>query len=165
MPTTTLDPTLVEFLRGRRIATLATENPDRSAHLTAVWYLFEAGSLFVATSSRSRKARNLAERPKASLMVDLRKAGSEKGVTASGKVELITGNEAQKLNHRIHSRYLSAAALADPQIGPVFAAFDDITIKLTPDSWISWDMAIIDAQSFGGKLCTTPGYLLRLDEA
>ena len=163
MPTHTLDPAFTEFLCGRRIATLATENADGSAHLTAVWYLFENGELFVATSSRTRKARNLAERPKASLMVDLRKPGSEKGVTASGKVELITGNAAQKLNHSIHSRYLSAAAMADPQIGPVFAAFDDITIKLTPDAWFSWDMAVIDSQAFGGKLGSTPGYMLPLD--
>src|SRR5207248_744352 len=39
------DPGLVErleeFLAGRRIACLATENPDGSAYLTAVWFLYE----------------------------------------------------------------------------------------------------------------------------
>ena len=66
MPIQTLDPTLQEILRGRYIATLGTENADGTIHLTAVWYLFEDGYLFVATSSKSRKARNLAARPKAS---------------------------------------------------------------------------------------------------
>jgi len=61
-----LDPTIEEILGGRHIATLGTENADGSLHLTAVWYLFEGGNLFVATSSRSRKARNLAARPNAS---------------------------------------------------------------------------------------------------
>jgi general stress protein 26 len=77
MPTQTLDPTLQEILRGRYIATLGTENTDGTIHLTAVWYLFEDGYLFVATSSKSRKARNLAARPKASLMVDVRKPAAE----------------------------------------------------------------------------------------
>ena len=66
MPTQTLDPALQELLRGRYIATLATENQDGTIHLTAVWYLFESGGLYVATSSKTQKARNVAARPKAS---------------------------------------------------------------------------------------------------
>jgi PPOX class probable F420-dependent enzyme len=163
MPTQTLHPSFQEFLRGRHIATLGTENPDATIHLTAVWYLFEDGCLFVATSSKSRKARNLAARPKASLMVDIRKPGKERGVTAAGRVEVISGDHSRQINRRIHSRYLSAAAIADPQIEPVFASFDDITIRLTPASWITWDMAALDAQAFGGRLGGTPGYMLPLD--
>ncbi len=163
MPTQTLDPSFQELLRGRYIATLGTEKADGSIHLTAVWYLFESGSLYVATSSRTQKARNVAARPKASLMVDARKPGAERGVTAAGKVEVISGSQSQEINRRIHSRYLSAAAMSDPEIGPVFASFDDVTIRLTPVSWITWDMAVLDAQAFGGKLGRTPGYLLPLD--
>jgi PPOX class probable F420-dependent enzyme len=163
MPTRTLDPTLQEFLRGRHIATLGTENSDGTIHLTAVWYLFESGCLFIATSSKTQKARNVAARPKASLMVDMRKPGAERGVTAAGRVEVISGDPSQAINRRVHSRYMSAAAMSDPHIGPVFAAFDDVTIRLTPESWIAWDMAVLDAQAFGGRLSATPGYLLPLD--
>jgi general stress protein 26 len=163
MATPTLDPTLQKLLRGSYIATLGTENGDGSIHLTAVWYLFEGGDLFIATSSKSRKARNILARAKASLMVDVRKPGAERGVNGSGKAELISGEQSREINLRIHKRYLSAAALADPQIEPVFAAFDDVTIKITPGSWTAWDMAVLDAQAFGGKLGATPGYLLPLD--
>lgn len=163
MPTQTLAPAFQELLRGRYIASLGTENADGTIHLTAVWYLFEGGCLYVATSSRTQKARNVAARPKASLMVDARKPGAERGVTAAGKVELISGHESQEINRRIHSRYLSAAALSDPHVGPVFASFDDVTIRLTPTSWITWDMAVLDAQALGGRLGGTPGYLLPLD--
>jgi F420H(2)-dependent biliverdin reductase len=163
MPTQTLDPKLQELLRGRYIATLGTENPDGTIHLTAVWYLFESGSLFVATSSKTQKARNVAARPKASLMVDSRKPGTERGVTATGRVEVISGEQSKEINRRIHSRYLSAEAISDPHIGPVFASFDDVTIRLTPVSWITWDMAVLDAQAFGGRLGGTPGYMLPLD--
>jgi PPOX class probable F420-dependent enzyme len=163
MPTQKLDPTLQDLLRGRYIATLGTENADGTIHMTAVWYLFEDGHLFVATSSKSRKARNIAARPKASLMVDVRKPGAERGVNAAGRAEMISGGKSQEINRRIHNRYMSAAAMSDPQIGPVFASFDDVTLRLTPVSWTGWDMATLDAQAFGGRLGTTPGYLLPLD--
>jgi PPOX class probable F420-dependent enzyme len=163
MPTKTLDPALQEFLRGRHIASLGTENTDGTIHLTAVWYLFESGCLFIATSSKTQKARNVAARPKASLMVDARKPGTERGVTAAGSVEVISGDQSKEINRLIHSRYLSAAAISDPHVGPVFASFDDVTLRLTPVSWFSWDMAVLDAQAFGGRLGGTLGYMLPLD--
>ena len=163
MPTRTLDPALQELLRGRYIATFGTENSDGSIHLTAVWYLFESGSLYVATSSKSRKARNVAARPRASLMVDVRRPGAERGVTAAGRADVITGDQSQEINRRIHGRYMSAGAISDPHIGPVFASFDDVTIRLAPESWTTWDMAVLDAQALGGRLSGTPGYLLPLD--
>lgn len=163
MPTQKLDPTLEQFLRGRHIATFGSENADGSIHLTAVWYLFESGCLFIATSSKTRKARNVAARPKASLMVDMRKPGSQRGVSAAGRVDLISGGQSQEINRHIHSRYLSAAAMSDPHVGPVFESFDDVTLRLTPVSWTAWDMAGLDAQALGGRLGKTPGYMLPLD--
>src|SRR3984893_15349477 len=135
MPTQTLDPTFQKLLEGRHIATFGTENADGSIHLTAVWYLFEGGSLFVATSSKSRKARNIAARSKASLMVDVRQPGAERGVNAAGRAELISGEPSREINRRIHRRHMSAAALSDPHVGPVFESFDDVTIRLAPVSW------------------------------
>jgi PPOX class probable F420-dependent enzyme len=163
MSAQTLDPAFQQMLQRRFIATLGTTNAGGSIHLTAVWYLFEDGRLYVATSSKSRKARNVAAQPKASLMVDARKPGSERGVTAAGRADLLSGDQSREINRRIHTRYLSAAAMADPQIEPVFASFDDVTLRLTPESWFTWDMATLDAQAFGGRLGGTPGYLLPLD--
>ena len=163
MPAQTLDPAFQQMLQRRFIATLGTTNADGSIHLTAVWYLFEDGCLYIATSSKSRKARNVAAQPKASLMVDVRKPGSERGVTAAGRADLLSGSQSREINRRIHTRYLSAAAMADPQIEPVFASFDDVTLRLTPESWFTWDMAALDVQAFGGRLGATPGYLLPLD--
>jgi PPOX class probable F420-dependent enzyme len=151
-----------DLLKGRHIASIGTENPDGSIHLTAVWYVYDNGAFYIATSSRSRKARNVAARPKASVMVDVRSGGGEHGVSASGRAEIMRGDQSQKMNGRVHSRYLSQAALADARIGPVFRAMDDVTIRLTPTSWISWDTAAVDAQFFGGLLGKTPGCFLPL---
>lgn len=158
-----IDSSLQEFLAGRHIGTVATENADGTIHMTAVWYVFEDGHFYIATSSKTRKARNLAARPRTSVMVDSRKPGKERGVTAFGRSALVSGRESQEINRRIHSRYLSSTALADPKVGPVFAGFDDVTIRIVPDSWISWDMAAVDAQVFAGRLGNTPGYMLPLD--
>jgi general stress protein 26 len=158
-----LDPSLHELLQRRLIATLGTENADGTIHLTAVWFLFEENSLYIATSSQTKKARNILAKPKASLMVDLRKPATERGLTVACKAELLSGDRSKQPNRRIHSRYLSVAAMADPQIEPVFASFDDVTIQLTPESSFMWDMATLDAQAFGGRLGGTPGYLLPLD--
>ena len=151
-----------DLLNGRYIATLGTQNADGFVHLTAVWYLFENGRAYVATSSRSRKARNIAARGKASLMADLRVPGVERAVVAMGNAEIITGEESKELNLRIHHKYLSERALADPRVGQRLAEIDDVTIRLTPASWYGWDMKVVDEAVFGG-LMKTPGYLLPLD--
>jgi len=121
-----------ETLGGRHIASLGTESEDGSVHLTAVWYLFEDGCLYVATSSRSRKARNVLSRPKATLMVDIRTPASERGLVAVCATEVISGESSKQINARIHRRYMSEAAIADPRAGGTMAAMDDITLKLTP---------------------------------
>ena len=152
-----------EILTGRFIASLGTENEDGSIHLTAVWYLFDGGCLYVATSSRTRKARNVTARPKASLMVDIREpASEERGLVALCTVDVIAGESSTEINARIHGRYMSKAALADPRAGGTMAALDDITLKLTPTGWYAWDMRVFDAAVFGGAM-KTPGYLLPLD--
>src|SRR5512143_2852252 len=140
------------LLKGRRIATLATENPDGSVHLTAVSYLFEEGALYVTTSSKSHKGQNLSARPRASIMVDVRAAGSERGVTAIGDAEILASSEYREIQARIHARYLTESGLADEKVGPVLAGMDDITVRITPRRWIVWDVRALDAAVFGGRM-------------
>jgi hypothetical protein len=151
-----------EILAGRFIASFGTQNEDGSIHLTAVWYLFDGGCLYVATSSRTRKARNVAARPRASLMVDIRKPASEQGLVAVCAVDVVAGESSKEINACIHKRYMSEAALADPRAGGTMAAMDDITLRLTPTCWYAWDMRMLDDAVFGGTM-KTPGYLLPLD--
>jgi len=153
------DPLVQELLHGRFLASLATKNSDGSVHLTAVWFYFDGESLYVATSSRTRKARNLAASPKASLMIDSRDPLASRGVTCAGGAEVISGEKARALNEKVHRRYLSEAALADPRVGPVFSGWDDITVRIKPESLFTWDMRELDRAVLGGAM-STPGYLL-----
>jgi len=60
------DPLAKELLAARYVASLATQNREGSIHAVAVWYWFDGKAIYVATSARSRKARNLAENPNVS---------------------------------------------------------------------------------------------------
>lgn len=156
------DDLVKELLDARHIASLATENPDGSIHMVAVWYWFDGTHVFVATSSRNRKARNLHSNPKVSLMVDARDPAASCGITITGTAQILTADLSQKSNAEIHRKYLSEAALADTRVGPVFAAWDDVTIQIAPASVIAWDMRQADRQFFGGALERNPAYLLPL---
>src|SRR5579864_7307277 len=132
------DAVVRQLLDGRRIASLATHNPDGSIHVVAVWYWFDGAHIFVATSSRSRKARNLQSNPNVSLMIDARDPAASFGVNVAGTAQILTGDSSREKNGEIHRKYLSPAALADSRIGPVFAAWDDVTIRIAPASVVAW---------------------------
>jgi len=157
------DALVRQLLDGRHIASLATHNPDGSIHVVAVWYWFDGGHVFVATSSRSRKARNLQSNSNVSLMIDARDPAASFGVNVAGTAQIVTGDSSQKKNAEIHRKYLSPTALVDPRVGPVFAAWDDVTIQIIPGSVIAWDMRQADRQFFGGVFESNPKYLLPLE--
>lgn len=157
------DAIVRQLLDGRYIAALATESPEGSIHVVAVWYRFDGKNIFVATSSRSRKARNLRSNPKVSLMIDSRDPAASFGITVAGTAQMLSGDSSRTQNAEIHKKYLSDAALADPRVGPVFASWDDITIQVTPKSIIAWDMREADRVAFGGAFKSNPAYLSPLE--
>jgi hypothetical protein len=151
--------TVAELLARRLIASLATENEDGSQHLSAIWFLHEGGAVYVATSGRTRKARNAAARPRGAFMVDVRGGGPLGGAATAGPLELLHGAEARAVNERIWARYLTPAGLADAGAGARIAASDDVTIRLRAGRWRTWDTGA----DFGGAL-ERPGIRLPLDD-
>jgi PPOX class probable F420-dependent enzyme len=153
------DALIRQLLDGRHVASIATHNPNGSIHIVAAWYWFDGTDVFVATSSRSRKARNLQADPQVSLMIDARDPAASCGATIEGSAQILTGESSQKYNAEIHRKYLSETALADSRVGLVFAAWDDVTIRVVAVSVIAWDMREADRQVFGGAFKSNPGYL------
>jgi PPOX class probable F420-dependent enzyme len=151
-----LNDSMRELLKGRHYATLATLNEDGSIHLTPVWYLFEEDRFFVESGAAARKVRNVLARPQASIIVDIRKLGRERWVSASGTAEVIRGERAKEIGAKIHRRYMTKAALEDPRIGPAMEAAGETAISLRPESWGSWELKSLDDQYFGGLLGQTP---------
>jgi len=153
-----------QLLQGRYIASLATHNSDDTIHVVAVWYWFDGSNIYIATDSKSRKARNLKANPKASIMIDSRAAEASFGINVTGTVKVLSGEISRSFNENIHRKYLSEAALKDPKVGPVFAAWDDVTLQIAPTSVIAWDMREADHQVFGDSFKNNPGYLLPLEK-
>ena len=157
------DALVRQLLDGRYVASIATQNPDGSIHMVAVWYWFDGARIYVATSARSRKARNLQSSPRVSIMVDARDPAASCGVNIAGAAQILTGDSSQEWNARIHRKYLSEGALTDSRVGPVFASWDDVTIQISPTSVIAWDMRQADRQVFGSAFESNPTYLLPLE--
>jgi len=157
------DARVKQLLESRYIASFATHNLDGSIHIVAVWFWFDGTDIYVATASRSRKARNLQANREVSLMVDSRDPAASYGVTVTGSAQVLSGEASHKRNTQIHRKYLSEAALADPKVGPVFAGWDDITVRLVPTSVIVWDMREADEHIFSSSFKNNPTYLLPLE--
>jgi general stress protein 26 len=153
----------LELLNGRHFAAFATLNPDGGIHIATVWYLFLDGELYVGTASRSRKVRNLKVRSEASLMVDIRRITEQRGITAIGSATVITGTRSRELNQKIYQKYLSEKALQDVSVMSVFESGDDATIRLEPESWVSWDLRSMYTEVFHGKLSAESGHYLPRD--
>ena len=153
-----MEDRLASLLDARLIATLATTEPDGSTYLSAVWFLREGDEILVATGGRTRKARNAAERPRASLLVDARGPGALRGAAATGTVRVVRGPEALAVNERVWAKYLSPAGLTHPDVGEAIRGHDDVTIVFTPEAWRTWGTD----EDFGGAL-EQPGISYLLD--
>jgi PPOX class probable F420-dependent enzyme len=133
----------IDDVLGQRLtAVLGTLNDDGSIHLTYLLFLYEDGRFLFETSSETRKARNLAARGTASVIVQGRAAtGRSLMVEAEGDAQLIHVPEAHAANHRLRSKYVRPDALdaVDDAWGPI----DDVTIELTPRRWRSWTGTVL----------------------
>jgi PPOX class probable F420-dependent enzyme len=132
------------FLGERRYAVLATYDPDGGIHLTPIWFLFENDRFYFASSSESRKVKNVERTFSASVVVDAREPGRERWVSASGPAEILRDAEAQSINARIRRRYLAPEALDGP-IDAGLAVSDDVTLTLASRAWRSWTAPAVNS--------------------
>ncbi|MDP9321907.1 MAG: PPOX class F420-dependent oxidoreductase [Chloroflexota bacterium] len=111
------------FLDVPRFAVVGTVNPDRSPHLSAIWYDRRGDEVIVNTTQQRIKARNLAEDPRVSLLV----GGSERYVRLDGVARAVAfGDEALKDIRALGVRYDGEAA-ADRQVRAVWGKQDRVT--------------------------------------
>lgn len=138
-----LDEGAIDILRSGVHTIIGTVNRDGTVHLTPVMYLFDAGTVYIETSAASRKARNIGARARATVLVQDPRTGGTSWVSGSGRAHVLTGAEAGGVNRRIRSRYLTDKG--EDRLGRVMAIYDDATIAVTPEKWMSWDTSIFDA--------------------
>ena len=132
------------FLGERRYAVLATHDPEGGIHLTPIWFIFEDDRFYFASSSESRKVKNVERSVSASVVGDARLPGQERWAAAWGQIEILRDDEAQSINARIRRRYLAPEALDGP-IESALVASDNVTLRLTPARWRSWRAPLVDS--------------------
>ena len=139
-----LNDELRAFLADRRYATVATNDANGGIHLTPVWFLFEDDRFLFESFSGSGKVRNLERNPRRSWPT---RASPETNVGCP----LRDGRHSSRVRRR-RRRTQGAGSVT----GPVFAAADDVTLRLTPKRWQSWAARDLDQQYFGRILGQTP---------
>jgi nitroimidazol reductase NimA-like FMN-containing flavoprotein (pyridoxamine 5'-phosphate oxidase superfamily) len=124
------------------IANLATLGEDDTIHIVPMWFIRIGNDICIPTSHHTRKYKNLRARPFASVMIDISRAGLDlKGVLIRGPVELVEGEEARKINHQIHSKYVTPEGLGDPSVASYLTKGDDVTVKIHMAHIVNWNLA------------------------
>ena len=129
----------IEHLLARRlIASLATIDEQGRIHVVPMWYRATEGSLLFPTSSRTRKIRNLSHSSVATAMIHFARGGPNvRGMMVRGHAEVVTGDEARRLNRWIHIRYVTAHGLRQPAVAELLRG-DDVTVRLLIGDVVSW---------------------------
>jgi nitroimidazol reductase NimA-like FMN-containing flavoprotein (pyridoxamine 5'-phosphate oxidase superfamily) len=153
-------PEIDELLSMTLIANLATLDNDGSIHILPMWFLRVGDDICIPTSSQTHKYRNLQARPRASVMIDLSRDGLNlKGVLIRGRVELVNGEEARRINNLIHLKYVNAEAFSNDSVASYLSRGDDITVKVHMDHLVSWNLA----DSKAGRALHAGGWSRPLD--
>jgi nitroimidazol reductase NimA-like FMN-containing flavoprotein (pyridoxamine 5'-phosphate oxidase superfamily) len=148
------------ILQMTLISNLATLDDDGGIHVVSMWFMRVDDSICIPTSQHTHKYRNLRARPRASVMIDVSREGLNlQGVLIRGRVDLIEGEEAKRINHAIHLRYVTEAAFEDPDAAAYLGKGDDITIKVHMDKVTTWNLA----DSAAGKALRAEGRFRALD--
>ena len=149
-----------ELLSKNLIANLATLDNDGGIHILPMWFLRIGNDICIPTSHHTHKYRNLKARPRASVMIDISKAGLDlRGVLIRGRVDLLYGEEARQTNRLIHLKYVTPKGLDDAEVASYLSKGDDITIKVHMDHLVSWNLA----DSKAGKAPSTGRWFHPLD--
>ncbi len=124
------------ILERRLYAVLATQNDDGTAHLAPVMFLFDGHRIVIETGIATRKARNVAARGQASVLVHTPEAA---WVLGTGPAAVVSGSDAVRHRGSIRAKYFTASG--QHACGDLLDEMDDVAIVITPNSWLNWDLS------------------------
>jgi nitroimidazol reductase NimA-like FMN-containing flavoprotein (pyridoxamine 5'-phosphate oxidase superfamily) len=132
---------------------LATIDDDGRPHLTELLFLLDdRDRVQMPTPHTTRKYRNLERRPVATVFF----YDQPGWISATGSVELWTGERAAEANQRNRERLLTPGG--HQTIGRLLEASENTTIVLTPERWLSWSGRAMmpEIERLGGDLQANP---------
>ncbi|MDW0183522.1 MAG: pyridoxamine 5'-phosphate oxidase family protein [Nitrososphaeraceae archaeon] len=159
--TPSLTPSEIDkILSMTLIANLATLGEDDTIHIVPMWFIRLGNDICIPTSRHTRKYKNLKARPYASVMIDISREGLDlKGALIRGPVELVEGEEARKINHQIHLKYVTEEGLNDPSVASYLSKGDDVTVRIHMKHIVNWNLA----DSKAGRALRIKGRSRQLD--
>ncbi len=81
---------VASFVRGQRVASLATLGPTGAVHLVAMWYAVLDGELWIETKAASQKVVNLRRDDRMSALVEAGETYDQlRGVALEGRGEIV----------------------------------------------------------------------------
>jgi PPOX class probable F420-dependent enzyme len=129
-----------EFLRDAKTIVLSSIDRRGYPHSVAMWYMVDAGCIWMTTYAKSQKVLNIQRNPKVSLLAE---SGSTydtlKGVLIRGRAELIHDVDAcVRLLARIHGKMMGAMPSGIEEALKMQAR-KRVIVKVTPERVSSWD--------------------------
>lgn len=126
-----------EFLKSQKVLRLATIGKDKTPHIVPVWYMYSSKKIFIGTSTRTEKAKNIKKNKRVAFCVDVGvNAPNIFGVKGKGNANLILEEtRVKKIATKILLRYFknmknkSAQELLDET---------DCVIEIIPEKFSIW---------------------------
>ncbi|MDD5558364.1 pyridoxamine 5'-phosphate oxidase family protein [Candidatus Methylomirabilis sp.] len=127
------------FLGQQKVCRLATVDRQGQPHVVPVWHILLDGELYVETSPRSKKGRNLQANQKVALVID---AGDSfehyKGIMIQGIVEFVNDKRMlQRFRDAMAQRYFGTAE--HPGYKYLVSGPDPLLMKVVPKKVVTWD--------------------------
>ena len=152
------DELVGELLDARLVGVLSTYDAAGFIHSTPMWYARDGRGVILATSSRSRKVRNLAADGRATLVLHDSRAGYEVcGASIAGLVEIVRRPAAGVLVDLVHRRYLDPEAAGGPEAA-AYLASDDVALRFEALAAVTWD----ERESGAARVVRARGWALPL---
>ena len=127
------------FFQTPRFAVFGTNSVDGPPQLTTVWFLYEAGALYVGIERRSVKYRNLHRDPRVALCMDGEHPDG-RTVVVYGLAEVLESGtpESDRIAWRLTRRYHDTDEEARRYQESV-SDLDPVLIKVTPQRIVGLD--------------------------
>lgn len=150
---TSLSPSLDEYLSAQTTLTLATLNPDGTPQACDVFYASDGASFYFLSDPKTRHIQNLQRDPRVSATVHGGSRGWEdiRGVQIAGHAGRVEGLGARTQGYRLYiakyafvGQWLPSAAT----LGQAHKLLGTIELYQVTATWIRW---IDNMQGFGHK--------------
>ena len=133
------DSQVESFFQTPRFAVFGTNSVDGPPQLTTVWFLYEAGLVYVGIERRSVKHRNLTRDPRIALCIDGEHPDG-RTVVVYGLAEVVESGtpESDRIAWRLTRRYHDTDEEAR-RFEESVSDLDSVMIKVTPQRIVGLD--------------------------